>query len=262
MMRAAVLGSPISHSLSPLIHNAAYQQLGYPGMYTAIEMADSNFADFLKSLDASEWAGLSLTMPLKESALGIVDFVDPVAARISSGNTVFFEDGKTILCSTDYLAFARIFQDVKIRKVAIIGGGGTARAALGALTGLVSGVDVLLRSRERIPKLQQAGQDLDLHFLPLNSSLSDYDLVVSTLPAGAADSLALAVHQARGTLFEVLYNPWPTQLVAKWQALNLPVIDGFTLLVEQALDQIRIMTGRDFEYTQMRQFLNGVVRSA
>ena len=262
MMRAAVLGSPISHSLSPRIHNAAYQELGFSGIYTAMEMVDSDFPDFLKSLDTSEWAGLSLTMPLKESALGIVDFVDPVAAQISSGNTVFFDDGKSILCSTDHLAFARIFQNVEISKVAVIGGGGTARAAIGALTGLVPGADVLLRSRDRISKLQQAGLDLKLNFLPLDSSLSDYDLVVSTLPAGAADSLALSVHEGKGTLFEVLYNPWPTALVAKWQELNLPVIDGFTLLVEQALDQIRIMTGREFDYTQMRHFLNELVRAA
>ena len=153
MIRAAVLGSPISHSLSPKIHRKAYELLGVDSEYTAIEVDEKSFPDFFQKLDSnddgSRWSGFSLTMPLKEVVLQYCGASDPIAKRIDSGNTLFRSDNSWKVTSTDYLAFQNLLKVSKNSKVAIIGGGGTARAAIGALNNQVAAVDVLLRSESR-----------------------------------------------------------------------------------------------------------------
>ena len=93
MIKAAVLGSPISHSLSPLLHATAYKELGIEASYDAIEVKAGGLADFLESKDAS-WTGFSLTMPLKEEVIDFTSNVDALAARIKSANTLFRKDSK------------------------------------------------------------------------------------------------------------------------------------------------------------------------
>lgn len=255
VIQAAVLGSPIKHSLSPFLHSAAYKYLNVDGDYYAIEMTAENIPVFLRSIDPLQWNGFSLTMPLKEVVVSLADRVDPICRRIQSGNTLIFDNEESVLFSTDYLAFHRILSQKSFQKVAVLGAGGTARAALGALDDLVDGIDVLIRSESRISALRQCAEKAELRFLPMESDLSGYDLVISTLPAGAADSLAERVVDPKGELFEVLYNPWPTSLVSVWQAAGQPIISGITLLIEQALDQIEFMTKAEFDYAQLRTHL-------
>ena len=259
MIRAAVLGSPISHSLSPKLHNSAYAQLGIAGEYSRIEMTLEDFPIFVQNLDRRQWNGFSLTMPLKETVLSLVDSIDPIALRINSGNTILVTDSRMRVLSTDFIAFRRIFNEKSFTSIAIIGGGGTARAALGALDGLVPQIDVLIRSPIREPALRACVLDSRVNFLPMNASIEKYDLVVSTTPAGVTDKIAVGVIAPQGELFEVLYHPWPTALARRWGELGNPVIPGHQLLVEQALDQIHLMTGIEFDYAQMRSHLLAVI---
>ena len=112
MIRAAVLGSPISHSLSPKIHRHAYELLGLDSTYSAIEVDERSFPDFYREAtsqsDASEWSGFSLTMPLKEIVLQFCKSVDPVVEIINSGNTLYRVDNSWRVTSTDYLAFKKL----------------------------------------------------------------------------------------------------------------------------------------------------------
>lgn len=259
MIRAAVLGSPISHSLSPTLHKSAYAKLGISGEYSRIEMTTAELPQFLQNLDLGRWNGFSLTMPLKETVLSLVDSIDPIALRINSGNTILITDSRMRVLSTDFTAFRRIFKEKSFTSVAIIGGGGTARAALGALDGLVPEVDVLIRSRLREQALRACVLDSLVNFLPMDAAIEKYDLVVSTTPAGVTDQIAAGVIAPRGELFEVLYHPWPTALVRRWRELGNPVISGHQLLVEQALDQIHLLTGIEFDYAQMRSHLLTVI---
>lgn len=259
MIHAAVLGSPIAHSLSPTLHKSAYAKLGISGEYSRIEMPADDFQRFLRNLDRSQWNGFSLTMPLKEAVLPLVDSIDPIALRINSGNTIVITDSRMRVLSTDFTAFRRIFSDKSFTSVAIIGGGGTARAALGALDGLVPQVDVLIRSQLREQALRACVLDSQVNFLPMNASIERYDLVVSTTPAGVTDQIAAGVIAPQGELFEVLYHPWPTVLAQRWSELGNPLITGHQLLVEQALDQIHLMTGVEFDYAQMRSHLLAVI---
>ncbi len=257
MIRAAVLGTPIAHSLSPLLHSRAYEILGVEGDYSRIDLAEVEFPNFFNESLKDSWTGFSLTMPLKEVAF-LPEFgisLDPRALKIHSVNTLIRAGNSYHGLSTDVLAFDRLLESTTFTRVAVIGAGGTARAALGALDGLVDRVDVLRRSESRDESLLGCVSATDLKMFNMECSLREYDLVISTTPAGVTDLLADSLTEANGTLIEALYKPWPTALSEKWQALGGNVKHGLDLLVEQALDQIQLMTGKSFDYAQMRATL-------
>lgn len=256
MIRAAVLGSPISHSLSPLLHRRAYQLLGVQGEYSAIEVTPELAPGFFQRAFDEDWTGFSLTMPLKET---IFDYefdpafvVDPVALQMRSANTLVKQEGTFWASSTDRSALVRLFENVEKKRVAIIGGGGTARAALSALDGKADSVDFLLRTQSRSELLSSIASSTTLQFFGMDHPLLEYDLVVSTVPSGVTDLIATNLSHRIPTLCEVLYRPFPTALLSRAQSLGSHIIDGMDLLVEQALDQIALFSGTKFDFAQMR----------
>lgn len=265
MIRAAVLGSPIQHSLSPALHRRAYKLLGETGRYTAIEVTPDHAADFFSRAQDEDWTGFSLTMPLKEiifDLASVSEFViDPVALHMKSANTLLKAGSFFQASSTDRSAFLRLFNNVNKRRVAIIGGGGTARAALSALDGAAETIDFLLRSPSRATLLSTIATKSKVNFFAMDHSLKGYDLVIATVPSGASDSISKSLDFMIPTLCEVLYNPYPTPLLAKARALGSATIDGIDLLVEQALDQIALFTKREFDFNWMRDELKSVAHS-
>lgn len=259
MIKAAVIGSPITHSLSPKIHKKAYEILGLDASYEAIEISELSFPDFyngLQSQDAgSHWSGFSLTMPLKEIVLKHCANADLIATAIDSGNTLYRVEDSWKVTSTDYLAFQNLLNVPKDAKVAIIGGGGTARAAIGALNTKVKTVDVLLRSERRMSALIKAAPNLTVNALDMSKALDDYDLIIQTTPSGVFDQYVPNITQANGVLLEALYNPWPTKLVERYAELGGKVISGKELLVEQALYQIELLSSAKFDFAKMRAAL-------
>lgn len=269
-MRAAVLGSPISHSLSPLLHMTAYQRLGIAAQYSAIDLPLHDAPEFLRRAQSHNWRGFSLTMPLKEAIFGS-DFnqgadlafeVDPLAARLRSANTLVRRGDHFFATSTDTSAFTRLLADISKSRVAIIGGGGTARAALGALDQPGARIDFLLRSPKRSELLSSIALHSTLNFFDMNHSLSGYDVVISTLPAEAVTTVRhLLSGVTAGTLFDVLYHPYPTESLAYARSVGMKTLDGMDLLVEQALDQISLFGERPFDYDEMRECLLAVGRA-
>jgi shikimate dehydrogenase len=257
MIKCAVLGSPISHSLSPLLHQTAYQELGIEGSYEAIEINESNFDSFFEKAKGEGWSGFSLTMPLKELAYLRADQSDELVKKISSANTLLNIDGKWVAISTDLLAFKSLLEVERNSKVKILGGGGTARAAVGALSGAVDEIEIYIRSDSRKPALLQAGDKSKITFKYMDELNSSGDYIISTLPKGELDPYAEKLSSGTGTFFDVIYNPWPTKTAALW---NGKVISGLELLVEQAMYQITFMTGEDFNYHLMRGRLLAVAK--
>jgi shikimate dehydrogenase len=201
-------------------------------------------------------------MPLKEISIGFVDRVDPIAKQISSVNTIIFESTGSIGISTDLLAFKNLLKPYFGKKIAILGAGGTARAALGALKGTGTEVTVLTRSLTRHDQLHAAAVDLDIDFLDWHNfeEIQDRDLIISTTPAGATDGLS--VISTKADFFEVIYHPWPTELAKRYQNLGKHVIGGLSLLVEQALFQINYFSQKEFDFEQMRTDLLKVAYEA
>jgi shikimate dehydrogenase len=256
MIKAAVIGSPITHSLSPKIHRKAYEILGLAASYNAIEVSESSFPDFFSGLQSedgsSAWSGFSLTMPLKEIVLRHCESADSITTAINSGNTLYRTDSTWKVTSTDFLAFENLLDVSKEAKVAIIGGGGTARAAIGALNTKVKAVDVLLRSESRMPALIKAAPNLNVNRLDMSEPLDNYDLIIQTTPSNVFDQYALNTKRANGVLLEALYKPWPTKLVERYEGLGGRIISGKELLVEQALHQIELFSGNKFDFSEMR----------
>ncbi|MFE5208226.1 shikimate dehydrogenase [Streptomyces sp. NPDC056600] len=251
--RAAVLGSPIAHSLSPELHRAAYAALGLDGWtYDRFEIDEAALPGFVEGL-GQEWAGLSLTMPLKRVVIPLLDSVTETAASVEAVNTVVFtEDGRRVGDNTDIPGMVAALRERGIEKVetaAVLGAGATASSALAALTRICDGeITVYVRSEARAAEMHEWGARLkaDVRIAPWDAAAEALHapLVIATTPAGSTDALAEAVPARPGTLFDVLYEPWPTALAARWSAAGGPVVGGLDLLVHQAVLQVEQMTGR------------------
>ncbi|WP_282702515.1 shikimate dehydrogenase [Streptomyces sp. CC219B] len=251
--RAAVLGSPIAHSLSPVLHRTAYQELGLTGWtYDRFEVDEAALPGFFAEL-GPEWAGLSLTMPLKRAVIPLLDEVSETARSVEAVNTVVLtEDGRRIGDNTDIPGMVAALRERGIEQVdsaAILGAGATASSALAALARVCTGeVVAYVRSEARAAEMRQWGERLDVEVRTADwadaAGALRAPLVIATTPAGTTDALATAVPERPATLFDVLYEPWPTELAARWSMFGGAVVSGLDLLVHQAVLQVEQMTGR------------------
>ncbi|MFE5034284.1 shikimate dehydrogenase [Streptomyces sp. NPDC056683] len=251
--RAAVLGKPIAHSLSPVLHRAAYDELGLTEWsYERFEVDEPALPGFLGTL-GPEWAGLSLTMPLKRAVIPLVDEISETAASVDAVNTVVFtEDGRCLGDNTDIPGMVAALREHGIEQVgsaAILGAGATASSALAALARICTGeVVAYVRSAERAAEMRHWGERLDVEVRTADWADAEQalhaPLVIATTPAGSTDALAAAVPERPTTLFDVLYHPWPTALAARWSMFGGAVLSGLDLLVHQAVLQVEQMTGR------------------
>ncbi len=251
-MRAAVLGSPIAHSLSPVLHTAAYAAVGLDGWtYTAIECDEAGLPGLIASCD-SRWAGLSLTMPLKRAVLPLLDRTELLAAEVGGANTVIFADGERHGYNTDVAGMVTALSEAGVTapaRATILGGGATACAALAALraTGLVAAA-VHVRDQARAGVLMAAATRLGMavELRPFGSQVRDGELLISTVPAGAADFYAERVVDGSArpaAVLDVVYSPWPTPLALAAAKSGAAVAGGFDLLLHQAARQFELMTG-------------------
>ncbi|MEU4609571.1 shikimate dehydrogenase [Streptomyces umbrinus] len=251
--RAAVLGSPIAHSLSPVLHRAAYEELGLDDWsYDRFEVDEAALPGFVGKL-GPEWAGLSLTMPLKRAVIPLLDEISETASAVEAVNTVVFtEDGRRLGDNTDVPGMVAALRERGIEQVdsaAILGAGATASSALAALARICTGeVVAYVRSEARAAEMRQWGERLDVEVRTEDWADAEHalraPLVIATTPAGTTDVLSSVVPERPATLFDVLYDPWPTALAARWSAYGGAVVSGLDLLVHQAVLQVEQMTGR------------------
>ncbi|TCB95307.1 shikimate dehydrogenase [Micromonospora zingiberis] len=251
--RAAVLGKPIAHSLSPVIHNAGYAAAGLDGWsYTRIECAAAELPDLVAGL-GPEWAGLSVTMPGKEAALVVAAEVSPVAAAVGAANTLVRRpDGSWYADNTDVTGMVEVLTEAGVREgatVTVLGAGGTARAALAAAARLhAAGVTVVARRPAAVAELAPVAHTLGLTVTAAPwsdaAALAEADVLISTVPKGAADELAGTVRWRPGTVvFDAIYDPWPTPLAASAGAAGCRIVSGLDLLLAQAVGQFEQFTG-------------------
>jgi shikimate dehydrogenase len=263
-MKAAVLGSPVAHSLSPVLHRAAYRTLGLPGWtYEAIECDEARLPALLDGC-GPDWAGLSLTMPLKRAVLPLLDVTEPLAAEVGGANTVIFAAGATHGHNTDVPGMITTLTTAGLSAAGpalILGGGATACSALAAWRGLGgSEATVAVRDPARAADLLAAarrlGMTVRLTEFGGQATAGSWHLVISTVPAGAADVYAdrmLHADLVPWAVLDVVYHPWPTRLAAAAEQTGAAVISGFELLVRQAARQLELMTARTAPTAAMRR---------
>jgi shikimate dehydrogenase len=262
-MRAAVLGSPIGHSLSPVLHRAAYAALGLDEWsYEAIECGEAGLAALIEGL-GPQWAGLSLTMPLKRTVLPLLDHADPVTVAAGGANTVVFRAGGRHGYNTDVRGIVDALAEAGAPapgSVTILGAGATACSALAALPGLGARLaDVVVRDPARAGALtetaERVGVGVRLRDYAALASGPPSDLLISTVPAGVADDYAATVRaagRAPAAVLDVVYSPWPTELARAAAGAGAVVASGFAMLLHQAAVQVELMTGKPAPLEAMR----------
>ncbi len=255
--RAAVIGSPISHSKSPLLHDAAYEVAGIPCSYTAIDVDESSLAAFLGSVRAEPgWMGLSVTMPLKAATARLMDTNTAQAAALGVVNTVVV-DGTGLATTltghnTDVIGVANALAGAGVRtprRAVVLGGGGTAAAAVAGLARLgATTAQVVVRRPRGMAELVGIGAGLGItvevrHWSEVAESLRTADVVVCTLPPRAGDPLAALLgrgFRTAGTLLDVAYDPWPSALAAAWRNAGGSIVPGLDMLLHQAVEQVHL----------------------
>ena len=267
-MKLAVLGSPISHTLSPALHKAAYAQLGLPHTFEAIDVTVERFKDFFESLD-DQWLGLSITMPLKEIAFEVATKVSSVAKQTGAINTLVLKDGVQA-DNTDVYGISKSLRNAGCtnpKTATIIGAGATTRSAIVALAGLgVEGILIIARNAQKSATCIDLGNELGIS-IDATSNIQDKffvtDVTINATPIGVADDFVSFLDSARGVLLDVVYNPWPTKLAAAWKAKSLTAVPGHQMLLNQAVRQIELFTGQipDAQVMQEAMFTEMKARS-
>lgn len=241
-MKAAVVGSPVRHSLSPALWRAAYASLGLDGWtYEAVDTDQTGLARML----GEDWSGLSVTMPLKHAAARLVDRV--VGRTAGAVNTVVFTDSGTEGHNTDVdgvTAAVRAVSPGELGHVVILGAGGTAAAALLAMRELhPERVTIVARNAGPANDLRErtGGTAAFAPWTRVREAVDTADVVVNATPRGAADEVAAGWRGA--PLVEVVYDPWPTALATAARAGGHEVAGGLYVLAYQAVRQIELVTG-------------------
>lgn len=253
----AVFGSPIAHSKSPVLHRTAYRILGLDWEYGSRDVVASDLPGTVSGL-GEEWRGLSLTMPLKSAAWELADSRDAMAELTGAVNTLRFTgsgDDRTLFgYNTDVAGITRALAAVGVTEathVHILGGGATAASALVAAAELGAlSVTILARSPGKSSALTDlghlAGLAVDIAHFDRVHNLPAPELVISTLPGGSPAPVAYpASVLATSALLDVAYDPWPSDLATRWTDAGGPVANGLSMLVHQALIQIRIFATND-----------------
>ncbi|WP_236792095.1 shikimate dehydrogenase [Amycolatopsis sp. GM8] len=263
-----MLGKPVAHSLSPVLHGAAYRALGLVDWtYERVEMDADGLPGFVASL-GPEWAGLSVTMPGKRAALEFATDSSPRAVAAGAANTLVRKDSGWFADCTDIdgiigaLRFAGGFAAPAGSTGVILGGGGTASAAVVAFAGL--GVTLArlvvrdpLRAKETVDAARRAGVETDVLTwgeVDFAKLVSDASVLVSTVPSAAVAPIAGEL-AAAGCVLDAIYHPWPTPLADAVAARGGRIATGLDMLLHQAFGQVEQFTGRPAPREAMRDAL-------
>ena len=264
-LKAAVLGSPISHSLSPTLHRAAYTALGLDIDYTAIDTPTKMLAQRIAILDDNS-LGYSLTMPLKRDVLALVEHQSRLVHQTGCANTVF-RNGQEYwaLENTDVFGIVQTIKNAglaPLRSASIIGSGATASSALSALAQMEVGeVTCYARSEAAFPLLRYQSELLGVNFQSVtlvDEIAISGDIVISTVPSTAQKQIIsrLQMNQGNSALLDIAYNPWPSDLAKYWTAHQLgSVLSGVEMLLWQACAQVELFTGAAAPVEAMRAAL-------
>jgi shikimate dehydrogenase len=231
------------------MHNAAYAALGLDAVFLAFDVPSARLADAIAGARALGVRQLAVSIPHKESVLALLDEVDETARRIGAVNTVTLRDGRLRGANTDWLGVARALEretELGGRRAVVLGAGGTARAATFALRERGARVSVLNRTAARAEALARELGAEDAGPLEALEKL-DYEVLVNTTPVGLgsdASPVPAALLRRGAVVLDAVYDPPETRLLKDARARGARPVSGKWMLVEQAVEQIRLWSGR------------------
>ena len=247
---AAVIGSPVRHSLSPVIHNAAFAAGALDWVYTAFEVAPGKAVEALAAMRVLGISGLSVTMPHKDDVAAAVDVLDPAAAALRTANTVVLQDdGRLAGYSTDGAGFVASLREAGVEPsgmtVAVLGAGGAARSVIDALARVgVDHIVVINRSATRAEAAAQLG--VGRASVGDVADIAHVDLVVNATSVGMGSDEApfdLALLRSTQVVADLVYHPIETALLRAARRCGATAVDGLGMLVHQAVLQQQLWTG-------------------
>lgn len=261
-----LIGHPIGHSLSPLIHRAGYTQLGLDWHYAAMDVLEHDLDVVLESIDGSGLMGVNVTIPYKQAVHDRVDVLTPTAEAVGAVNTVYRKDGRLVGDNTDVAGFLQpllAMQDVdwSVARALILGAGGAARAVAHALTRELDLKEVAVSARREATA--RAIPDIDVvPWEDRNRTCVQADLIINTTPVGMAphdnasplpDDFPFRTGQ---TVYDLIYAPSRTRLMMAAEAAGCTVIGGLPMLIGQAAEAFRIWTGRQMPIEAVKKALD------
>ena len=242
-----LIGKPIRHSMSPLVHNAGYRDQSINYKYILIETDDIDFA--IHYIKSNNIRGLSVTMPVKIQAIKYLDDIDPLAKKIGSINTIVHTAGKLKGYNTDAVGAIQSIKDVMTlssKNVAMIGAGGAGRA-IGV--GLIEeGAEVIIINRT-IEKAERLAADLKCQFSGIDpENVQDCDLIINTTSVGMyprSDETILTEIPDKAVIMDIVYYPLETELLKLAKQNGNTTITGFGMFIYQAAEQYKLFTGNE-----------------
>ena len=259
----AVIGSPIEHSKSPAIHEAAYRVLDLDWTYSKAEVSLATFETFILE---NTFDGLSVTMPLKEAAFGSAYSACPQSIRVGAANTLLKTHDGWLAYNTDIFGISKALDTVTFESVLILGSGATARNAVVAVSEIEPKAKISIQGRNtaKADLLVSWAQGIGIGVETVSSpsAINEFDLVVSTIPP-LSETNDWFTGRPRGTLLDVAYSPWPSALARKWLESGSNVVNGLEMLIWQAIGQLRIFrNGSVAESFENEEKLAEAMRSA
>ncbi len=252
-----LIGDPVSHSLSPVMHNKAFRQIGYNGAYLAFQIKYLG-PETISGIKALGVKGLSVTIPHKVAVMDLIDEIDETAKNIGAVNTIVNDNGKLSGSNTDCIGAVKALQEktqIAGKEVVMIGAGGAARAVgYGILSkgGKLKIVNILKDEGENLAR------DLDVSYYPLSDFKKlDYQILVNTTPVGMApDTDAMPVQpkdlKKGAVVMDIIYNPLKTKLLKEAEKIGCPTVDGVSMFVFQGVAQFELWTQQKAPVDLMR----------
>jgi shikimate dehydrogenase len=257
-----LIGWPVEHSISPAMHNAAFRGLGLPWRYVLLPTPPGRTKTALRRLRRHEYRGANVTVPHKEAVLSYLDGVDEAAKAIGAVNTIVVREGRLLGFNTDGPGFLTALGEGGFEaaghRALVLGAGGAARAVVHALASIKCSVSLFNRTVQRAARLahdmQAAHPGTPVTWVPRGVALgdlplADFDLLVNATPLGMwpqqeaspwPDTLAMPSHW---TVFDLVYNPSQTRLLAQARAAGANAIGGLGMLIYQGALAFELWTG-------------------
>ncbi len=274
LSRYAILGYPLEHSVSPLLHNRAFKDYGMRAVYQKLAVPPQEFEREIAKIKKEDWQGFNVTIPYKERIIPFLDWIDETARAIGAVNTIKCEAGRWLGFNTDWLGFLRPLAGdlARIKRCLVLGAGGAARAVTFGLIvkGEVSSLTVANRSLQRAQQLigdLKAHTSLPLQAIGLQEVASfkepPFDLIVNTTSVGMNDDQDRLIcdprplAHAQTIVYDLVYKPPETAFLRRARSAGLRALNGYPMLVYQADEAFKIWTGKPYKSSTLQALLSG-----
>lgn len=245
-----VLGFPLGHSLSPYLHNAAFENHGMKGCYFKWEIEPRQLSDFMKAVTLLPVRGVSVTIPYKEQVISYLDEISPAARDIGAVNTIYLENEKLKGDNTDYSGFMAPLKGMELNSALVLGAGGASRSILYGLRKL--GISRIVISNRNKDKAEKLALEFGIESIDWSQRKEiNVDVLVNSTPLGTkGDNLDKTPwefeHFPFKIVYDLVYNPLQTRLLRQAEEKGVQVISGLSMFIHQAREQFRIWTGETF----------------